>query len=326
MKGNQRGSVWKERDFERWFEKNPTLPDGEVLVPLTRHRQFRRDIDLLCLDAEGGLVLIEVKNERSFREVIGQTLEYLGQFEDVSELETLLQDERPEDVAAIRKEIKAKRWQITKIARQRRILIAAPEFDFPTQSAVTFLKDRFSNADLRIDLLSITPTRKGFDLRLEKPARPEPLSKLGGECGLSPKGRLFFVLPGEEKNLVVYIGRLKEKEFEQPKKAVATQHLVRRRTGSLIHYTGPSRIDPVLVDSTSIGMVWRHRRRPRTATVLIEVRHSSLGGKKLVYFVRKEAGKISYRIRSEAAFEKDYRAIKDPTKVHSVDWSRMLNS
>jgi hypothetical protein len=67
--------------------KNPFLPKGvppnrERVLVISRQRPIRRVVDLLALDGTGGLVIVEVKNERTTRAAIGQSLEYLAQYID----------------------------------------------------------------------------------------------------------------------------------------------------------------------------------------------------------------------------------------------------
>ena len=306
---------WIEREFENWLVEESTLPDGEPLILLARQRALKRVVDLLFLDHRGGLVLVEVKNEKSTRTVIGQALEYLSQYEG-TQLQTLLDDlpmdsERAIDLA---KAIADK--GITEITATRRIFVAAPSFDFATQASASLLSDRLAKADLSLGLIRISRKGRGFATQLLTPEKPRAIAQLKGGCGLNPGGRLFFVLPSGPSNLVVSLGRLVDAKLSRPKGATATQRLVRRRTGTLIPYEGKYAPDP-----SELGVVWRHRSRPRHAIVLARVRDPDHPRWQLVYFALEEKGTvIGYRIRTGAEFRKWYS--RKPKS--DLDWTALL--
>ena len=85
----KRNDSWNETDFERWFEVHPYLPDGERILVVGRHQPVRRMVDLIGLDREGGLVILEVENGTANQRALGQALENLAHYEDVS-TETLV--------------------------------------------------------------------------------------------------------------------------------------------------------------------------------------------------------------------------------------------
>lgn len=65
-----------ERHLEEWIVRDPTLiEDGLVVVG----RQLRLDggnLDLLCLDAQGGLQVVEIKRGALYRDTIAQAIDY----------------------------------------------------------------------------------------------------------------------------------------------------------------------------------------------------------------------------------------------------------
>ena len=90
--------AWTESEFEEWFLANPVLPGDDRLAVVVRQRSLKRVVDLLCLDREGRIVLLEVKNEPTTRHTIGQAFEYLAATADQT-LEDLA-DECPQDSTA----------------------------------------------------------------------------------------------------------------------------------------------------------------------------------------------------------------------------------
>ena len=85
----------EEAVLEKWLESNPDgiLEDGRILIT---GRQVRTDlggfIDLLGIDREGNVVVVELKRDRTPRDVIAQALEYaaFGARLDVDALEGIL--------------------------------------------------------------------------------------------------------------------------------------------------------------------------------------------------------------------------------------------
>lgn len=290
---------WRESDFEAWFLKHPRLPNGERLVPLVRQQSLRRMVDLLCIDRDGGLVLIEVKNETSSRTAIGQALEYLSQYED-TDLESLLEESDLRGFPATRRRLQ--QLGIHSLRRKRRVILAAPSFDFPTQAAVSLLNSRFAQADLELGLLEVRLQTGRFTMRLLEAVAPVPIRQLRGRCGITARGRLFYVLPWNNESLVLNLGRLHDGVLHPPAGPTVTQRLVRRRTGSLLPYDG---LD---LDLTRLGTVWQHVRRPRQATVLAWVQ--PLPGSEdspQVYFALEDTGAlIGFRRRTADAFVKWY--------------------
>lgn len=90
-----------ESDLEGWLEANPDgiLEDGPLLIV---GRQVPTDlgksIDLLGVDREGNVVVVELKRDRTPRDVVAQALEYAAYAArlDVDELESILGEYRPD--------------------------------------------------------------------------------------------------------------------------------------------------------------------------------------------------------------------------------------
>lgn len=76
----------REKTLESWLEQNPDtiVEDGMLLVI---GRQVKTDlnsyIDLLALDRAGNTVVIELKRDRTPRDVIAQALEYASFIEQI---------------------------------------------------------------------------------------------------------------------------------------------------------------------------------------------------------------------------------------------------
>ena len=72
-----RRALSNEKLIEDWVEADPSLLGLDAMiigrqVP-TDHGKF---IDLLAMDATGGLIIIELKKDRTPREIVAQVLDY----------------------------------------------------------------------------------------------------------------------------------------------------------------------------------------------------------------------------------------------------------
>src|SRR5687768_10498852 len=67
----------QEKMIEEWVAGDPGLLGVEALVigrqVLTAHGKF---IDLLAMDRTGGLIIIELKKDRTARDIVAQVLDY----------------------------------------------------------------------------------------------------------------------------------------------------------------------------------------------------------------------------------------------------------
>ena len=80
----QKQSLHKEETLEDWIEGNPALVGLDVLV---LGRQIITDhngrIDMLAIDRDGNLIIIELKRDRTPREVVAQILDYASWVSDL---------------------------------------------------------------------------------------------------------------------------------------------------------------------------------------------------------------------------------------------------
>ena len=74
-----------ERRLENWLESDISMLDPALLVIGRQVRtDFGGEIDLLCLDSDGSLVVVELKKGMSPREVTAQALDYASWVKDLS--------------------------------------------------------------------------------------------------------------------------------------------------------------------------------------------------------------------------------------------------
>ncbi len=74
-----------EEQLENWLESDISMLDPDLLVIGRQVRtDFGGEIDLLCMDARGDLVTVELKKGRTPREVTAQALDYASWVKDLS--------------------------------------------------------------------------------------------------------------------------------------------------------------------------------------------------------------------------------------------------
>lgn len=74
-----------EKRIENWLEKDNSLIGNDLLV-IGRQVQtdFGGKIDLLCLDSRGDIVIVELKRDKTPREITAQVLDYASWVKDLS--------------------------------------------------------------------------------------------------------------------------------------------------------------------------------------------------------------------------------------------------
>ena len=85
----------REKDLENWISKHPELLfGGEGILVISQSISGQNMADILALDADGNLIVVEIKRDWSNRETVGQLLEYAAKKADVSQatLEKLHKD------------------------------------------------------------------------------------------------------------------------------------------------------------------------------------------------------------------------------------------
>ena len=285
---------FKESDFEKWFSENPVLPDGERLVLLSRQVPLKSVVDLLLLEKSSAkIVLIEVKNETATIRSIGQIFDYLAQFEDL-DFDTLIEDFELQN-NSVNPELVEIRKRIRHLSNERRIIIAAPDFDFATKSAQALLNERFSKAGLSISLLRIKRANKDFRIEFEEQVKPVSSKMIKGKHGLNKQGRLFHVLDFGMGEYFLNVGKLRKGKLALPSQTTKTNRLVRVRHTKLIEYS-----DKFVLDTSRQGTWWAHKNSKRHAVILGETK----GPRALVYiaFLTKTDKQGWFTIREKSKF------------------------
>ena len=133
-----------EKDLEDLIEKNSTLL-GDNLLVIGRQHELRGVgiFDLLCIDAAGKFVIVELKRDQTPREAVAQALHYASWLDNADETEILDHVREylgePLDVAF---EKRFNRPLPELDLHNHRIILAAPRLDGPAEQIVNYLNER----------------------------------------------------------------------------------------------------------------------------------------------------------------------------------------
>ena len=313
---------WTESDFEKSFSKNPVLPGGEVLLVISRHQPIKRVVDILCLDANGGLVIIEVKNEKATRTVVGQALEYLSQYED-ADMGTVEEDfnveiEEEKTIGDLFRE-KFKKPLPAALSPARRVLIIAPNFDFPTAVAIEFLSGSFKSPNISFALLRASMNGEEFTLDLAQQINKQRVKDLQGQFALTYRGRPLFVLPEPYSPLCWTLGKLNpDNSLHLLGTAASTHNSIRTRKDKyLIPVSISDRPD---VDVSGLGNGWRHKKRTNETAIEIGVIKGAVRGEKQreyhVSIRLKDDVFVKFRRTDPKKFKRDWEPATFETEPH----------
>ena len=151
--------MWHETTFQSWLTADPDrlarLGVGELFFVGNAGR-LKRLVDMVFISAEDALVLVEVKNERTTREVIGQALEYAAR----------LQDATLEEVADAYGVDMLRLKRSPALSSKRCIVFVAPEFDVTCHVTVPYLRPLAGDKGVTFHLVrAISDNGKDFDVK-----------------------------------------------------------------------------------------------------------------------------------------------------------------
>ncbi len=207
----KRKSSFVEKDFERWFIRDPHLPEAGTngkLLFVGWHRNIRRDPDIVCLDEDGGLVIIEVKSKPVDHWAFGQILEYYAGFEGIT-LEELKSEFGHGKTSKSIEELFTERFDgksIRDVARKRTLLIVGPRIKTTIHRYLTqILSECLGTRDVTFILGEIGKKRDGsFEVKKYRTDDAILARHAKGFC--KSGGRALFVIQEGFKPIFWRIG------------------------------------------------------------------------------------------------------------------------
>ena len=145
LKELEQSKLSLEERIETWLEKDISILSNDLLV-IGRQVEtaFGGYIDLLCLDANGDAVIVELKRDKTPRDITAQTLDYASWVKDLSNdkiteiADRYLGDNGPLDVAFKQQFCE----ELPEILNQEHsMLIVASKIDAGTERIVKYLSE-----------------------------------------------------------------------------------------------------------------------------------------------------------------------------------------
>ncbi len=146
----------KEKDLENWIAENPELLFGtEQILVIAQSVSGQSMGDILALDADGRLIIVEIKRDWSNRATVGQLLEYAARmtgsnYEDLEKLHRCYRSQQDGEnyrslIDRFREELTddptVNEETIPKREKGHRICIVAPRSDEGLSQIVKWLKE-----------------------------------------------------------------------------------------------------------------------------------------------------------------------------------------
>jgi hypothetical protein len=149
---------WKldlEERIENWISKDISIlvPDGSGLLVIGRQvkTDFGGEIDLLCMDSNGDLVIVELKRDKTPREVTAQALDYASWVEslDSDQIEEIASGFLPKEMSlrdAFENAFEDLGLDLPEVINgQHSIVIVASKVDDSTERIIRYLSSKGIN-------------------------------------------------------------------------------------------------------------------------------------------------------------------------------------
>jgi predicted Zn-dependent protease with MMP-like domain len=214
LKELKRCSPKTEKELEDWIERDTSII-SEKLILIGRQvtTDFGGSIDLLAVDRAGDLVIIELKKDKTPRDVVAQVLDYASW---ISTLST----ERIEEIAenyhkrALNEVFKEKFGiEIPELNRNHKMLIVAINVDESTERMVKYLSENYGVNINIVKFEFFEDDKNNFFLLRTFVLDPEEVERTSSEGGRKPRrpkiNREEFLSACNEKERLIF-----EKIFE----------------------------------------------------------------------------------------------------------------
>ena len=144
LKGVPESDIGLEKRLHDWLEKDIAVLDPDLLVIGREVRtQYGGGIDLLCIDRDGGLVVVEIKQGRTPREVAAQALDYASWVKDLEagDIERIA-EEYPRLGGSLEDALQERFGEVPDALNEsHRALIVAEAIDDSTERIVRYLSE-----------------------------------------------------------------------------------------------------------------------------------------------------------------------------------------
>jgi len=135
----------KEEMIQRWVESDISIiSDDLILIGSKVITDHNKEIDILAIDSEGDLVIIELKRDKTPREVVAQALDYAAYCATLSEddINKLLQKRGSSETIEDLLIAKGFSYEDIDINEDQKVLIVGTSIDPITERIVRFLSSK----------------------------------------------------------------------------------------------------------------------------------------------------------------------------------------
>ena len=162
------GKLSSEQALEAMIVKDPRILSGDwMLIGRQEQTGLGGRVDLLAIEPDGSLVLIELKRERTPREIIAQALDYASWVERLESEEIAQIYQRFSSSGTLAEAFRARfgaELAEEDLNQSHQIVIVASELDAPTERIVGYLHDR----GIAVNVLFFQVFQHGADLLLSR--------------------------------------------------------------------------------------------------------------------------------------------------------------
>jgi hypothetical protein len=309
---------WTEKELEDWLLQNPVLPSGENVVIVDKEEPGERVPDLVALDSDANLLIIEVKSKDATRTAIGQSLEYLSQFERIT-FEDINNNYIDRDKESLADKLKVHFGkELSKLGERRRVYLIAPSFAPASIICAGYLSQQFRHPVqfclLKADKLSDDPIK--FALSEPPPIRLEHTRDLPRGFSKSLSGNLFYIIEAGSKPILWKIG----KYLPPGKIRRVGQGVLKKSLSSKGRWLSPISPESVkdAVDVSGMGTWWRKKDKSGDVARLLGVirgNHSEVA-----ILVRRR--KATYRLQKKLLKQLKSEWMK--TDIPLPDWRELI--
>ena len=170
----------KEKEhLEQWIKSNPIILGENISVIGEQVQTASGEMDFLCIDRAGNIIIVELKRDRLKREVLAQAIDYASAVADwdvdkISEECLRFTGEKIEDhLSEAFKELDIENFVIGK---EQRILIVGFSVDESLQRMVEWLSNEYG-VTINIIILKYVQTPNGEELLARTMIIPEEVEK-----------------------------------------------------------------------------------------------------------------------------------------------------
>lgn len=209
LKELERCSPKTEEELESWIERDISIiSDRLILIGRQVTTDFGGSIDLLAVDRAGDVVIIELKRDKTPRDVVAQVLDYASWVGTLSpeRIEEIAQNYHKRPLNEVFREKFG--IELPELNRNHKMLIVAIEVDESTERIVRYLSENYGVNINIVKFEFFKDNENNFFLLRTFALDPEEVERISDEGGKKPRrakiSREEFLSACNEKERLVF--------------------------------------------------------------------------------------------------------------------------